>query len=276
MNYKEEFDQTAIRQIADEFKNGVIVPKGIKTWYEYKQAVTREIEDMTEAISHFGEDAQIFPKLKKAKEEAESELAWIKSIHTYDLQKVCEYIILTTDEYKPTIKGVTHWNFPKMNVHMAKKVINGCSQAEENFIRETFEESDIITVINQVRKLTRNINERNWTYMFNRKTEYNPYETAMDGTKLYDHREHYVYIKSKCTQHRYGETYWISIDCDNELYSLPIIKDFKNYDFEIGTFYKIQCTDEIKFGNKKKYVMDIQESSEEEFMEKGFKNYAIR
>ena len=86
-----------------------------------------------------------------------------------------------------------------------------------------------------------------------------------------------MYIQSECTNHRWGDSYWISIDCDNTLYSLPVIKDLKNYDFQIGKFYKIKCEDEIRFGgNKKKYVMSIEESTEEEFMEKGLHQYMTR
>lgn len=272
-DYK-EYDHDEIVAIADAFSAGEIVPTGMKTWYEYKNALIRYIRDGAIWENHENQDSEIVQSIIAEIQDAKAELAWVRSVPTYDLRKVCQYIDLAFDDTTSTIPS----QFTLVPL-MARRVLQGTTPEEEQTIRELLEESNYLDTINTVRKLTRPIAERNgkWGRMYNRKTEYSPFETATDGTQLYDGRDHYVYIQGECKEHRWGETYWVSIDCENTLYALPIIKDFKNHDFEIGKFYKIKCVDEIHFGgNKKKYVMDIQDTTEEEFMEQGFRQYALR
>jgi len=276
MDYK-EFDKTEIIAIAEEFENGVIVPAGMKTWYEYKTAVKHELHDIERFEKLFNDEDREFPPkifedVANRKQEAETEMAWINSIHTYDLHKVCEYIDLCYDHYNG------HMELKLLPV-MAQRILKGTTPEEEQMVRELLEETEYISTINTVRKLTRPISERTgkWSLAYNRPTEYYPSETRpMDATELYDHRTHYIYIEST-NQATWGESYWISVDCQNTLYSLPVIKAFKEYDFEVGKFYKITCTDELRWGNnKRKYIMEIEESDKSEFMEKGFVTFATR
>lgn len=267
-----EFEHSKIEKIADKFSRGeFVICDELNLWYDYKKAVTSFIANGEYWETHPNQDSEIVQKILKDIADAKSELTWIRSIPTYNLQKVCEYYVL---EY--TYCNHTPGDNPLV-VAMAQRVLEGnLSKNEEQLIRELLEETNSITTVENVRNLTTPVHLRNWSRSYNRATEYCPAETPMDSTELYDGREHYVYIQGE-TEGRWGDTYWISVDCDNSLGALPVIKDFKNYDFQVGGFYKITCTDTIYFGrNKKKYVMDIRESTEEEFMEKGFIAYATR
>lgn len=263
-----EYNHEEIETIAEKFSNNEFVTKEELTlWYDYKNAVKSYISDGEFWENHKHQDHEIVQEILAEIRQARNELRWMRTITTFPLQEFCDYYCKRNYEDETRITYV-----------MADKVnSNEASETEKAFIREYFEESETLKSINHFRNVTTPVNLRNWTLNFNPATEYHPTETAMDGTQIYDGREHYVYIYKNCRQHRWGDTYWISIDCDNSLYSLPVIKDFKNYEFEIGKFYKIKCVDEIHFGgNKKKYVMDIQESTEEEFMTKGLHQYATR
>lgn len=271
-----EYNHEEIETIAEKFTKGEFVNhEELKLWYEYKKAVKTYLksgESYFQALEEKseGEYSEVTKKLQHDYKMAQGELNWIRSIKTYPIKKFCDYYWKNT-YYSHS--DLTH----RPTYIMAKRVAEGVSETEEQFVREIFEESETLKSINHFRDLTTPVQLRRWTYMKRNPTEYCPTVSSCDATQLYDKKEHYVYIQSECNIHRWGESYWISVDCDNTLYSLPVIKDFKNYDFQVGKFYKITCTDTIHFGgNKKKYVMDIQESTEEEFMNKGFDNYVKR
>lgn len=273
-SYK-QYNHEEIETIADKFTAGEFVTKDeLKLWYAYKKTVKVEISNckkylkMAEKNRGDKPKSEITLEIEKEQKMAQEELTWIRSIKTFPLLDFCKYYELQWDynmcEDAPSLI-------------MAKRVIDGATETEQDLIREILEESETLKTINHYRNLTTPVSLRRWTANFNPGNNYYASETAMDGTHLYNGREHYVYVQSECKQHRWGETYWVSIDCDNSLYSLPVIKDFKNYDFEVGKFYKITCTDTIYYGaNKKKYVMSIEESNEEEFMSKGLHQYATR
>ena len=267
MDYK-EFNKTEIEEIAEEFNRGVVIPAGIKKWYEYKKAVQRElaeIEQFEEIFEGNELSSKIMENVKIRKEEASNEMSWIKSVKTYDLKKVCEYLVLT-------LNRLTAKHNLELVPLMAEKVLKGVSEVEEQMVRELIEESQYIYAVNAVRELTRPISERtgDWGYLYNNPSTYYPVETPCDATELYNGREHYIYVHSE-NEARWGQSYWISVNCGNTLESLPIIKAFKDFEFEIGKFYKVICTDTVTWGNgKKKYLMDISEVSEEDFMNKGF------
>ncbi len=270
-----EYNHKEIETIANKFGNEFVTKEELNKWYEYKQAVKNDIHNIKQYLkivyeTHSEDDdwnpSQITVEAKSNLKKAQKELQWIRSIVTFPLQEFCDYY------YKDV-----HRDEERITMVMAKRVIDGVTPAEEQIIREFFEESELLQSINNFRNLTTPVTLRKWTYMNRNPTEYCHIVSSCDATQLYDEQEHYVYIAEECTNHRWGDSYWISVDCDNTLYSLPVIKDFKKYDFQIGKFYKIQCTDIIHFGrNKKKYIMDIQESSEEEFLTKGLHQYATR
>lgn len=268
MNY-EKFDKTEIEAIAEEFKAGKI-PANIKTWYEYRDALQRDINDAKRFLKmHSDIDDKVTARVKEDLEALNVEMNWVKSIKTFDLYKACEYLTLWLDD-------TDAHNELNLIPLMARKVLDG-ECADEQFVRDLLEESNYRDNVHTVRKLTRPVAERRWGKNYNRPTEYYPQnDRPVDATQLYDHREHYVYIHSTNVA-TWGESYWISVDCANSLDSLPVIKAFKEFDFEVGKFYKIQCVDEIQWGNgKRKYIMEIEESNEEEFLEKGFIKYATR
>ena len=270
-DYK-EYNHEEIETIAEKFEtNEFVNHEEMELWYDYKQSIKTYIhygEEYFKKVNKAEEDfSEISRELFREQKEAEKELRWIRTIRTFPLEEFCKYYTFRNYEKEDRTTYV-----------MAEKVATEkASDNEKAFIREIFEESETLKSINHFRDLTTPVHLRRWTYMQRNPTEYCPFVSSQDATQLYDFREHYVYIQSECTNHRWGDSYWISVDCDNTLYSLPVIKDFKNYDFQIGKFYKIKCEDEIRFGgNKKKYVMSIEESTEEEFMEKGLHQYMTR
>ena len=258
-----------INQVLQKSKNNEFITNDeLKVFNSYKKS----LEDCIDNYERYWADKDLkdLSKLKKIFDKAYTIYEKIRKVHTFDIYKVCEYIMLEKD-----------YNMGERTAEtIAERVLghlNGVSNTELQFAYEILEHSEHGRyAIKVVRELTTPINLRKWGYSWNRATEYTPFETAHDSTQLYDNREHYIYIHSKCTQHRWGETYWISTDCNNTLESLPVIKDFKNFDFKIGRFYKVICEDTIYFGKKKKYKMKIEETTEKEFMEQGFVNYAKR
>ena len=262
-----EYDHEEIEAIADKFAQGEFVTnEELKLWYTYKDAVKFCIENGAYWENHKNQDSEVVQSIISDINNARKELQWIRTINTFPLEEYCKYYTLRNYEDETRLTYV-----------MANKINNEeVSETEKAFIREYFEESDVLNSINHFRELLTPVHLRNWTYALRNPTEYHPAVSSMDATELYDFRDHYVYIESECTKHRWGKSYWISVDCQNTLYSLPVIKDFKEYNFEIGKFYKIKCEDEIHWGNKKKYVMSIEECSESEFMEKGLHQYATR
>ena len=270
-----EYNHEEIETIAEKFTNNEFVNHDeLKLWYAYKQAVKVEISNCKAYLKMANKNRGDKPKsdisieIEEECRKAESELRWIRTIKTFPLEDFCNYYELSYDynigEDRPSIT-------------MVNRVIDGASETEKSVIRELMEESDMIESINNFRDLTTPVALRRWTYMNRNPTEYCPVVSSTDATQLYDGKEHYVYIVKECTNHRWGDSYWISVDCDNTCYSLPVIKAFKEYEFKIGKFYKITCTDTIHFGgNKKKYIMSIEESNEEEFLNKGLHQYATR
>lgn len=270
------YNPVEINGIANKFTAGEFVTKvEMKVWYAYKNAVKYEISccqdylKMAEKNRGDKPKSEITLEIEQEQKMAQDELTWIRSIKTFPLEDFCRF-------YE------ADWNYnlygeDRPSLILAKRVNEGASETEQMVIREIMEESDILQSINHYRDLTTPVNLRKWTLSYNRATEYCPFETACDDTRLYDGKEHYVYIKAECKQHRWGDTYWISTDCSNELKSLPVIKAFKEHDFQVGKFYKITCTDTIHFGNnKKKYIMEIEETDEQTFMTKGLKQYTKR
>lgn len=268
-----EYNHEEIETIAEKFANNEFVNHDeLALWYEYKQAVKTYISNGKKYFKMIEKDEEDYSeftkKLLQDQNKAEGELKWIRSINTFSLEDYCDYYALSYDY---------NMGNDRLGIVMVNRVINGASETEKATIREIFEESEMLTSINNFRDLTTPVNLRRWTYWKRNPTEYCGFTSSMDATELYDEREHYVYIQSECNIHRWGKSYWISVDCDNGLRSLPVIKAFKEYEFEIGKFYKITCTDTIHFGgNKKKYIMSIEESNEEEFLTKGLTQYATR
>lgn len=178
------------------------------------------------------------------------------------LTKTCKYILIIAEvsQHETT------------DSRIAQKVLSGELTDEQlDFATEILSAG---AYMDHVKSLIVKPSEKEYTYSYNPPTEYFPSETPMDDRTLYDGEPHYIYIHSE-VQGRYGETYWFSNNCSSSLGALPTIKSFKEYDFEVGKCYKVKCVDEITWGNnKKKYVMDIQEVSEEEFLNKGFMNDA--
>ena len=160
---------------------------------------------------------------------------------------------------------------------MAERVMNNdVSESDKQFVKELFEESNYLEDIIHFKKMNLPVASRKWGHMYNPPSSYFPTETPTDATMLYDSQVHYIYVQSTNIA-RYGESYWISVDSDNTLYSLPIIKAFKEFDFEVGGFYRIECTNTIRWGDgdKRKYVMDIVEIDEETFIKEGVKSHAL-
>lgn len=257
---QEELDR--ITTISNKFHNNEFVnDEDYEFFLTYKKAVKNggiEHRKLWEESDN-GEVPEIIEPLVR---EAERIYETLRKVPTFDLIKTCEYILLARE-----------WEHKALNVSIAERVLQeDLSEELIQFIRETFEESTG-NHIGIVRQLTTPISERHWYYSYNNKTSYCPVETPCDAY-LYDMQPHYVYIHSE-VEGRWGDTYWISDNCHSTLYSLPVIKDFKNFDFEIGHFYKITCVDEIYFARgKKKYCMEIEEITEETFMSEGFKAFA--
>lgn len=277
MDYQEKFNHEEIEAIANKFlKNEFVNHEELKVWYDYKRTLKADINNATAFLKRIDEahkdepdweEHEVTTSIRNNTKEAKRELQWIRNIVTFPLKEFCDYYY----------RSSYHLENSRTTIVMAKRVIAGVNRVEERLIRELFEESETLKSINNYRDITTPVALRHWYYAQRNPTEYCHFVSSMDATKLYDEREHYVYIESECTNHRWGESYWISVDCENTLYSLPVIKDFKNYDFEVGKFYKIQCTNTIYYGgNKKKYCMDIEPCSEEEFMEKGLEQYIRR
>ena len=120
-----------------------------------------------------------------------------------------------------------------------------------------------------VEKLTTPVSDKKFTFEYTAPSYNYPNPTPLDA-HLYDYEYHWIYIHSEAKM-RWGDSYWISNNCSSTLYGLPVIKAFKEFDFEVGHFYRVILTDCIEWGgNKKKYIFKIEECSEEEFMTKGF------
>lgn len=174
------------------------------------------------------------------------------------LTKTCEYINISK-----SISGVN-----TLSSRIAERVLSKNMTDEQlEFVLEVFSEQ---YTMDYVKGLITPVSKKDFVYEYNNPTEYFPTETPLDDFGLYDGEPHFIYIHSS-VQGRYGETYWISDNCSSSLKALPTIKSFKEFDFQIGKFYKVKCVDEIHWGNnKKKYVFEISEISEDEFMENGF------
>ena len=175
------------------------------------------------------------------------------------LVKTCEYI-----------NEMHKWSqIDNLESRLAKRVLDGNLTDEQlSLVKEVFEEGGRME---SIRKLITPVSDKKFTTSWTTPTHYYPDPTPLDVT-LSDGEPHWVYIHSP-VQGRWGETYWVSVDCSPSLGSLPVIKAFNEFDFEVGHFYKITCTDIIHWGRdheKKKYVYDIVECSEEEYMEQGF------
>ena len=176
------------------------------------------------------------------------------------LKKTCEYITIVAEVSQQETT----------DSKIAEKVLSGeLTDDQIEFAIEIL--SGDGSRMEYVKSLITKPSEKEYTYSYNNPTEYFPSYTPMDDRTLYNGDPHYVYIHSE-VQGRYGETYWFSNNCSKSLGALPTIKAFKEYDFEVGKFYKITCVDEITWGNgKKKYIMDIQEASEEDFIYYGLR-----
>ena len=176
------------------------------------------------------------------------------------LLKTCEYIKLMTEVSQ----------IENTESRLAKRVLDGNLTDEQlSLVREVFEE---IGRMKSIGKLTTPVSDKKWTTSWTTPTYHYPNPAPLDVVKISDGEPHWIYIHSP-VQGRRGETYQVSVDCSSSLGSLPVIKAFNEFDFEVGHFYKVTCTDIIHWGangEKKKYVYDIVECSEDEFMEKGF------
>lgn len=270
----EEFDKAEIKAIADKFGKEFVTVDELKIWYAFKNAIKSHISDcksyLKMAEKNRGDEpkSEITLEIEDDLKNHQQELRWMRSITTFPLEDFCRYYELSWDYNISTNRS---------SLIMAQRVIDGASEDEKKLIREILEESDVINSINNYRHLTTPVSLRRWAFMKRNPTEYCPFISSVDATHLYNRETHYVYIHSECNIHRWGDSYWVSVDCDNTLYSLPVIKAFKEYEFEIGKFYKITCTDTIHFGgNKKKYIMEIEECDEETFMKEGLDQYARR
>lgn len=183
-------------------------------------------------------------------------------LDTMDLEKICKYIVMSS------YNG--HYKKQKVEVKIAEEY---CEWKDNpvivEYVENLFRESDISIIIDNMELMTTPVSERKWERVHTSPTNYDPNTYPLDCTSLYDEFEHYIYVESE-VRGKWGDTYWISDNGLNYLESLPTIKAFQNFDFEVGKFYKVQCTDVIYWGNnKKKYVFDIEESNEEEFLNKG-------
>lgn len=78
----------------------------------------------------------------------------------------------------------------------------------------------------------------------------------------------YVYVVEE-TEGKYGKQFWVATNCENGL-SLTKTQKQLNESLEVGHFYKIQLDDVVYFGNnRKKFVYDIKEITETEWIQKG-------
>ena len=270
----EDYDKAEIKAIADKFGKEFVSIEELKTWYAFKNALKSRMSDCKSYLKMAEKNredddplSEITLEVKKEFQALQDELSWMRSITTFPLEDFCKYYELDWDYNQSE-------DDPRIT--MAQRVIDGVSDDEAQLIREFIEESDMINSLNNYRHITTPVSLRRWAFMKRNATEYCPYISSEDATMLYNGKPHYVYVHSECDCHRWGDSYWISVDCDNTLYSLPVIKAFKEYEFKIGKFYKITCTDTIRWGNKKKYVMEIEESDEETFMKEGLRQYARR
>lgn len=182
-------------------------------------------------------------------------------------------LLLKTCEYINLMHRVSQ--IDNMESGLAKRVIDGDLTDEQlSLVKDVFEEYGRMK---SIKKLTTPVSDKKYTTSWTTPTYYYPDPAPLD-VQIADGEPHWVYIHSQ-VQGRWGETYWVSVDCSSSLGSLPVIKAFNEFDFEIGHFYKITCTDIIHWGangEKKKYVYDIVECSEEEFMDKGFQSNAYQ
>ena len=173
------------------------------------------------------------------------------------LTKTCEYLNIVSKVSR----------IENMESRLAHEVLNGDLTDDQLALAEKIIGESRMKYVGE---LIAPVSEKKFSYYYNNPTQYFPTETPMDSTVIYNGEPHWIYIHSPADG-RYGETYWISVNCEPHLYSLPVIKAFKEYEFEVGKFYKLTCVDTIHWGgNKKKYVFEIEECSEDEYMEKGF------
>ena len=176
-------------------------------------------------------------------------------------------LLLKTCEYINLMHNVSQ--IDNIESRLAKRVLDGNLTDEQiDLVRDVFEEGGRMK---SIRKLTTPVSDKEWTTSWTTPTYHYPNSAPLDVV-ISDGDPHWIYIHSP-VQGRWGETYWVSVDCSSSLGSLPVIKAFNEFDFEVGHFYKVTCTDIIHWGangEKKKYVYDIIECSEEEFMGKGF------
>lgn len=185
-----------------------------------------------------------------------------------DLEKICKYIVMSS------YNG--HYQKQSVEVTLAGTYDDWKDNPTiVEFVENLFKESDVSITIENIISMSTPVNEREWIRGYTSPTHYYPDSSPLDCTSLYDGYVHYIYVESE-VEGRWGDTYWISDNGMDTLEALPTIKAFKDFNFEVGKFYKVQCTDTIYWGNnKKKYVFDvIEEITEEEFLGNGYLAYS--
>ena len=77
---------------------------------------------------------------------------------------------------------------------------------------------------------------------------------------------YYVYVHD-CVQGTYGRQFEVAVNGGSTLYLLPTIKQFTD-ELEVGKCFIVTLRKEVSFGNnRKKYVYDIEEISEEQYLD---------
>ena len=80
------------------------------------------------------------------------------------------------------------------------------------------------------------------------------------------HNPYYVYVHN-CVQGTYGRQFEVAVNGDSVLYLLPTIKQFTD-ELEVGKCFIVTLRDKVSFGrNKTKYIYDIEEISEEQYLD---------
>ena len=250
-------------------EKGFLSDEDYQSFMDYKKSLKDTMEEY-ERVSEM--DITIPQSIISKFKQARLEFNELSKIHLFDLTAVAQFIVWHDNANNHTVRD----SEPVTRV-MAEKVLSGnLNENELEFVASVFEESDADFFIRVVRQLQTPVSDKHWYFSYRNANDFCPVETPMDATQLYDGKPHYVYIHSK-NDARWGESYWISDNGFNSLESLPVIKAFKEYPFEVGHFYRIECTNTIYYGNnKKKYEMDISEVDEDEFMIGGFEQFAKR
>lgn len=179
-----------------------------------------------------------------------------------DLEMTCKYITMTNhraNKEQTAMQRIAQtydeWKDNQMTVE---------------FVLDIFENSKEKAIVSHVDELLTPVSDKKWTFSWNPANTFVSVDTPRESSAIYDGWVHYIYIHSE-VEGRYGDTYWYSNNCSNHLNALPCIKAFKEFNFEVGHFYKIKLVDTITWGNnRKKYVFDIKEVDEEKYMKRGF------